>query len=165
MDCTFKEVETEDLPLLADILNYYILNTTVTFHKEPLQASDMAEKVFFTQPHYQSFSIVTANKVIGYCAVSQWKKQEAYRHTAEINIYLHSDYTGKGIGHIAVRHLEEFAKRNDIQNLIAGLCSENMTSRRLFEKSGYHHCATFQKVGDKFGRNLDVVYLQKLLSD
>lgn len=164
MDCTFKDVQQADLPMLADILNYYVLNTTVTFHKEPLKAEDMAEKVFFSQPYYICFSIMVAGHVIGYCAVSQWKKQEAYRNTAEINIYLHPDYTGKGIGSFAIKHLEDFAKKNDIHNLIAGLCSENTPSKSLFEKNGYDHCATFQKVGNKFGRVLDVIYLQKQLS-
>lgn len=163
MDCTFKDVQKEHLPLLADILNHYVLHTTVTFHKEPLNAGDMAEKVFFTSPHYKSFCILLDDMIIGYCAVSQWKKQEAYRNTAEINIYLHPEYTGKGIGSIAINHLEKFAKANEICTLIAGLCSENTPSKRLFEKNGYTHCATFLQVGNKFGRVLDTVYLQKLL--
>jgi len=163
MTCIFSDVTPAHLPVLAEILNYYVLNSTVTFHKELLTAEDMREKVFFPQPYYRSFIIEEGSAVIGYCAVSQWKKQEAYRHTAEINIYLRPEYVGKGIGSAAVQYLEQFARANDIHNLIAGLCSENEPSKRLFEKNGYAHCATFREVGSKFGRILDVIYLQKML--
>jgi phosphinothricin acetyltransferase len=164
MNCTFSEVKEEHLPALAGILNHYVLNSTVTFHKELLTPADMAAKVFFDQPWYRAFIIELDGNIIGYCAVSLWKKQEAYRHTAEINIYLLPEHTGKGIGSTAVQHLEDFARNNDIHNLIAGLCSENTPSRRLFEKNGYTHCATFKQVGTKFGRVLDTIYLQKQLN-
>lgn len=163
MTFTFPEVRAEHLPRLADILNYYVLNSTVTFHKEPLTSAEMSDKVFFSQPFHKSYLIERDGNIIGYCAVSQWKKQESYRHTAEVNIYLDNTCTGKGIGSHALRHLEAFARQNDIRTLIAGLCSENTASKKLFEKNGYQHCATFQKVGNKFGRELDVIYLQKML--
>ncbi len=164
MDYSFAEAGAGHLPALAGILNYYVLNSTVTFHKEPLSAEEMRDKIFFQQPYYRSFIIQCNNDVIGYCAVSQWKKQEAYRNTAEINIYLEHSFIGRGIGTIAIKYLEAFARENDIHNLIAGLCSENIPSKRLFEKNGYDQCANFQKVGHKFGRVLDVIYLQKILA-
>jgi len=162
--CTFEDIKQEHLSRLADILNYYVRHTTVTFHKEPLTASDMQEKVFFNMPYHKSFLIKDGTKIIGYCAVSQWKKQEAYRKTAEVNIYLDHVYTGKGIGTVAIQHLEDYATGNGIHTLIAGLCIENVPSKRLFEKCGYDLCATFRQVGHKFGRILDVIYLQKILS-
>ena len=160
---SFEEVDEGHLLKLTEILNHYIQHTTVTFHTQPLTVFEMAEKVFFTQPYHRAFVIKYQADVIGYCAVSQWKKQEAYRHTAEINVYLHHRCIGQGIGSMAIQHLEAFARDNDIHTLIAGLCSENTPSRRLFEKNGYAHCAHFQKVGQKFGRQLDVIYMQKIL--
>lgn len=164
MDYTIDDVLPEHLPRLAEILNYYVEHTTVTFHTTAVSVEDMASKVFFDQPYHKSFVIMEDGNVIGYCAVSQWKKQEAYRHTAEINIYLDHTHTGKNIGSMAIKHLEHFAMQNGINTLIAGLCSENMASKTLFEKNGYEHCATFKKVGVKFGRVLDVVYFQKALT-
>lgn len=164
MDVTFRRVADLDLPALAEILNYYIVNTTVTFHKELLTAADMRDKVYFDRPWYSAFVVEQCGTVIGYCAVSPWKKQEAYRHTAEVNIYLRHNAAGKGVGPQAVRFLEEFARSNDIHVLIAGLCSENEPSKRLFEKCGYEHCAHFRNVGRKFGRVLSTIYYQKELA-
>lgn len=136
----------------------------MSFHTEKLSEEDMKEKVFFTNPAFQAFSIWLGDELVGFCAVSPWKKQQAYRHTGEINIYLSAAHTGKGIGGKAIAYLLDYAKANDIQNLIAGLCSENYPSKRLFEKAGFEPCAHFTNVGKKFGRLLDTVYLQKQLS-
>jgi L-amino acid N-acyltransferase YncA len=164
MPPSFTHTTEDHLPALAEILNHYILNTIVTFHKEPLTASGMREKVFFPLSFYRSFTILDGEDIIGYCAISPWKKQEAYRHTAEVNIYLHETLIGKGIGSVALAHAEAFAIQNEINNLIAGLCSENIPSKKLFEKNGYVLCAHFRNVGQKFGRTLDTIYLQKILS-
>lgn len=163
MKCTFAEVNESHLEILAGILNYYIEHTTVTFHKEPINHEGMREKVFFDKPWNKAFVIQLGEQIAGYCAVSQWKKQEAYRHTAEINIYLRHDVMGKGIGPQAIQYLEEFALNNQMHTLIAGLCSENTPSRKLFERNGYMHCATFKEVGRKFDRALDTIYFQKIL--
>jgi phosphinothricin acetyltransferase len=149
---------------LAAIMNYYIQNTTVSFFTESLSSAEMCTRLFFREEYYQAFVISEAGSVIGYCAVSQWKKQEAYRHTGEINIYLHPEFTGKGIGPALLAYAESFAKEHDIRTLIAGLCSENMPSRKLFERTGYQLCANFERVGYKFGRELGVIYLQKFIS-
>ena len=158
---SFLDVKSEHLRALAEILNYYIEHTTVSFHTEKLDAEDMREKVFFSAPAFKSFVIEQDGQLIGYCAVSPWKKQEAYRHTGEINIYLAHGHTGKGFGSEAIAHLIEHARANKIHNLIAGLCSENYPSKRLFEKNGFEQCAHFRSVGEKFGRTLDTIYLQK----
>lgn len=157
---SFEKVTADHLAELAAILNYYIEHTTVTFHTGKLTAEDMSDKIFFGNPRFQSFIIKQDGGVIGYCAVSPWKKQEAYDSTGEINIYLHPESVGKGIGSTAIQYLLKFARENDINNLIAGICSENIPSIKLFEKSGFQQCAHFQKVGKKFGRVLDTVYLQ-----
>lgn len=163
IDHQFSEVQEAHLPVLAEILNHYILNSTFTFHKDPLAAEEMREKVFFEKPYYTSLLISSGEDVIGYVALSPWKKQEAYRHTAEINIYLHPEHTQKGVGTKAIAKLEEVARNNDISVLIAGICSENTASIALFSKCGFQHCAHFKGVGMKFGRLLDTVYLQKQL--
>ena len=161
---TFEKIDDSHLASLADILNYYIRNTTVTFHEQELAADDMREKVYFGSPRHQGFCIMESGKLVGYCAVSPWKKQEAYKATAEINIYLHPDFMGKGIGSIALRNLEDFALQNDMEVLIAGICTENTPSMKLFERNNYQPCAHFRQVGYKFGRKLDVMYMQKFLA-
>lgn len=57
MKCTYTEVNETHLEGLSAILNYYIANTTVTFHKEAISAEGMREKVFFDKPWHGAFVI------------------------------------------------------------------------------------------------------------
>jgi phosphinothricin acetyltransferase len=156
-------VREKHLQSLAEILNYYVINTTVTFHTQVLSAEDMYAKVFFSDPIYGTFLIMEEKEIVGYCTLMQWKKQQAYRHTAEVSIYLKPDFTAKGIGSHALNYLEKIAEQNDIRTLIAGCCAENTSSIKLFEKNKFVQCAYFKQVGFKFGRYLDTLYLQKVL--
>jgi hypothetical protein len=47
---SFHPVTEDILRVLADIMNYYIENTTVSFHTEKLSESDMQGKVLFSNP-------------------------------------------------------------------------------------------------------------------
>lgn len=71
----FREMTTEYLPEMLDIYNHYVLNTTVTFHTEPLTLPQMSELLFFDNPRFQSFAILCDGAVCGYAIAAQFKKK------------------------------------------------------------------------------------------
>jgi phosphinothricin acetyltransferase len=103
------------------------------------------------------------NEFCGFCGLKKYSLREAYNQTAEISVYLTTEYQKKGIGNIAIKFLEKFAKNNDFHVLLAIICEENTGSIRLFEKNNYKKVGHFKEVGNKFDRFLDVVYYQKIL--
>ncbi len=159
----FEEMSMEFLPSVAEIYNYYILNSTATFHSNALSLKDMKDIVFTGSPRFQSFAILDGDRVCGYSILSPFKKREAYDATAEVTVYLENGYTGKGVGSLAISHLEDAAVKNGFHVLLAVICGENDQSIRLFEKLGYEKCAHYREVGKKFGRLLDVVCYQKII--
>ena len=70
----------------------------------------------------------------------------------------------KGIGGLAIKHLEEIAKTNGIKTIVAGICSENIESLRLFEKNHYEKCGHMKNMVYKFDKMLDNIYYQKQFS-
>lgn len=159
----FEEIEENDLGEILDIYNYYVLNTTATWHFYPLDEAQMKELVFFTDKRYKAFTIRGDARICGYVSVRQYKPREAYADTAEIGIYLHKDCCGKGIGDMALAYIEQFSKENKFHVLLASISRDNMGSIRLFEKNGYEKCACLKEVGRKFGKLLDNVVFQKIL--
>ncbi len=159
----FEELKEEYLPEVASIYNYYVLNTSATFHAHPLSTDEMRELVFFESPRYKTYAIVDDHTLFGYLIITQHKKREAYDGTAEVTIYLKPEYTGKGIGSPALRFAEEVAKKFGIHVLVATICGENNMSIKLFEKNGFVKCAHYKEVGKKFGQWLDVVAYQKII--
>jgi len=164
IEVAFVEMSEAYLPKVLEIYNYYIQNSTATFHIQPLSSEEMRKIVFFNNPKYQSFVILDREQNInGYCILAPYKEREAYSITAEVTIYLEQNSTGKGIGSQALRFLENFARNNEFHSLISVICGENTASIKLFEKNGYTKRAHFKEIGKKFGRLLDVVEYQKLL--
>jgi phosphinothricin acetyltransferase len=160
---TFKKYEEKHLAGILDIYNYYVLNTTATWHMHTLDAVEMRELVFSDNERYGTFVIENDGVVCGYVSVRQYKTREAFRDTAEIGIYLKHDVCGKGIGKEAVRHIEAFSRDKGFHVLIASISGDNDGSVRLFESTGYTKCAHYREVGKKFGKLLDNVVYQKIL--
>ncbi len=160
----FEAMTPGVLPAALDIYNYYVLNTTATFHTQPLTLAQMSEILFFDNPRFKSFAILCDGAVCGYAIAAQFKKREAYDSTAEVTVYLKPEYTGKGIGSRSVQFIEEYALTQGFHALIALICGENTESVKVFEKNGYEKCAHYKEVGKKFGQWLDVVAYQKMIS-
>lgn len=159
----FEKMKEEYLKPVLEIYNYYILNTTATFHANVLDYNEMREFVFFQSDKYQTFVVLDEEMICGYVLITQHKNREAYDGTAEVTIYLKPDCVSKGVGSKSLAYIEEYAKLQGIHVLVATVCGENQASIRLFEKNGYQKCAHYKEVGQKFGRFLDIVAYQKIL--
>jgi phosphinothricin acetyltransferase len=158
-------VQEHDFTVIKDIYNHYVLNTTATFHTSPVTEDYLKSEIKISHPRYGAFIINYKDDAAGYCYLSQYKKRQAYDRTAEITIYLKPQYTGKGIGSLALKRLEETAVMNGICVLIAVVSGDNGRSITLFERAGFERCAHFKKVGEKFGKILDVAAYQKIILD
>jgi phosphinothricin acetyltransferase len=160
----FYEMKEEYLDQVLQIYTHYVLNTTATFHSRLLTREEMREIVFFSSEKYKTFVICEEEEICGYVLITQHKKREAYDGTAEVTVYLKPDFIGKGIGSMAIKHVEDYAKKHQLHVLVATICGENEESIRLFEKNGYIKCAHYKEVGQKFGQLLDVVAYQKKIN-
>lgn len=160
---SFTPITEADLPLVKKIYDYYILNTTATFHHKPLSIDEIQEFLFINHPKYISFMIRESGQIIGYCFITRFKNRPAYDRTAEISIYLQPEWRGKGIGTVTLAFLERTVKISGIHVLIMTLSAENIASIRLCEKMGYIRAAHLPHVGEKFGRILDVfLYVKEI---
>ena len=161
----FKEANLEDLYFVLDLYNYYLSNTTSIFDHEKITLEELQARLSFTNKKYGTFLVwdETGKDLIGFCFLTQFRKKPAYDKTAGIGLYLKPENTGKKLGPLIVRFLEEYAKENQIEVIVATISGENINSARLFEKMGYERCAHYKKIATKFGRRLDLIEYEKIL--
>ena len=140
-----------------------MLNTTATFHSKALSEDAMKGLIFFQDPKYKTFVILLDESICGYVLLTQHKTREAYDRTGEVTVYLRPGNKGGGVGSLAIKYIEEFAKSKGFHALIATICGENQKSIKVFERNGYEKCAHYKQVGIKFNQWLDVVAYEKIL--
>jgi Sortase and related acyltransferases len=157
----FVPLKDSDFTIVKEIYDYYILNSTATFHTEPISIKELKKYIFIDHPVYKAYLVYYINEIAGYCYFTYFKKRQAYSRTAEVTLYLKPEFCHKGLGIEVLNHIENAAKQTIIKNLIAVVTETNTDSIKLFEKAGYSKCAHYAKVGEKFGQILDVLAYQK----
>ncbi|MDU4959369.1 MAG: GNAT family N-acetyltransferase [Sporomusaceae bacterium] len=163
-DYRLTAIKDRHLDAVHAIYSHYVLHSSATFHIQPPTLEQMRAMVFFNNDRHQTFVIVDDSEAVcGYVLTASHKAREAYDQTAEVTIYLHPDYSGRGLGSQALRHIEAFARTQGLHVLVATICGGNQASIRLFERNGYEQCAHYKEVGKKFGQWLDIIACQKIL--
>lgn len=162
---TFVPITEEHLEDILQIYNYYVVETTVSYHTEPLSLEEMRAIVIPVNSKYKSFIIYNNEQLTGYVLLARYKPRQAFDVSAEVTIYLKPGCTAQGIGAEALQFIENAAEESDFHSLIATISGDNERSISLFERSGYQKCGHLQQVGFKFGQFLDLVTYQKLLTE
>jgi phosphinothricin acetyltransferase len=160
---TFQPAAENDLAAMLELYNFYIMNTTATFDHGKITPEEFRQRLFIGHEKYKTYLIRLGDDTVGFCFLTQYRKKAAYDRTTEIGLYLKPEFTGKGIGRLAVTFLEEIAVSKGIGVIIASISGENTASIKLFQKMGYEKCAHYKQVGEKFGRFVDVVDYEKIL--
>ncbi|WNR46598.1 GNAT family N-acetyltransferase [Paenibacillus roseipurpureus] len=160
----FKQLETTDIPFLMDVYNYFVVHSTHSFHTEPVTLSEFTDSVIHPNSRYQTYVVQLDGKPQGYVQIMPHKKKQAYDPTGEVTIYLHPECVGKGLGSASIQFIEAIAQKRGFHSLIATVCADNAASIHMFTRNGYQQCAYYREVGFKWGRFLDIVTFQKIIS-
>lgn len=156
-----EKVSKKDIEECLKIYNYYIENTTATFEEKPLTLSEFEKRVSGIAEKYPFLVAKDGLSVVGYAYFDAFNQRSAYRHTADLSIYLSKDCAGRGVGTILYKALEKSASELGIDNIISIITSENEKSVAFHEKNGFHFKGRLDNVGIKFGRILSVLFYQK----
>jgi L-amino acid N-acyltransferase YncA len=155
-----------DLPRILEIHNDAVLTTTAVFHYAP-QTLDEREAWFDARLAGGWPVIAVADtatdELLAYGSFGPFRAWPAYKYSVEHSVYVHKDARGRGIGRMALVALVEAAEAGRYRTMIAGVVADNAASLALHRSLGFEDVARFREVGFKFGRWLDLCFLQKML--
>ncbi len=158
---TIRLATVDDMPAVNDIYNYYVPRSTCTYQLEPETLAARVE--WFRQHEPAKYPVVVAEadgEVVGWGSLSKFRERAAYAPTVEGSIYIRHDRHRRGLGRLILVDLIERARAAGFHSLIGGADAEQTASIALQESLGFQRVAYLPEVGYKFGRWLDVVYLQ-----
>lgn len=153
----------DDVVAIAFIYGHHTLHGTGTFEEEAPSPADMAERLARVQARGWPWLVAEKQgRVVGFAYTGQFRDRAAYRYAGEDSVYIHPDHMGEGLGRILLDALLPASAAAGFQRLFAVIGdSENLGSIRLHERAGFAHCGKLDKAGFKFGRYLDVVFMQR----
>lgn len=158
-----RSCTAHDVPAICAIYNHYIEHTVITFEEIPLTVAQMHERIDAYMQLYPWLVCEDAGEIVGYAYASKWKERSAYKHTAEVTVYLKHDATQKGYGSALYEELIDQLKAKGCHVLLGCIAIPNEPSAKLHERFGFSKIAHFTEVGRKLDRWLDVGYWQKVL--
>lgn len=156
-----------DAEIIAEIYNDAVLNTTAIWNENRI---DVANRITWINSRQQSgFPVIVAtdkdDTVLGYASYGDWRPWDGYRHTVEHSVYVHKDVRGKGAGAALMQGLIQLAREAGKHVMVAAIESENAASIALHKKLGFIESGRMTEVGTKFGRWLDLTFLQLRLDE
>ncbi|HEX9510257.1 MAG TPA: GNAT family N-acetyltransferase [Puia sp.] len=162
---TIRSARENDLPGLLEIYNEIILNTTAVYQYVP-QTLDMRKAWYDTKRKegHPVFVAESGGRVVGFSSYGPFRAWAAYKYTVENSVYVADDQRGKGIGKLLIPPLIQAAKENDLHAIIASIDASNAASIKLHQSFGFEEVAHFRQVGYKFGRWLDLKFMELLLN-
>ena len=155
-----------DLPGILAIYNEVIATSTAVYALEPATLDE--RQAWFTSRSARGFPIVVATDsggdVLGFASFADWRGSwPGYRYTVEHSVHVRSDARGRGIGRTLVESLFPLALGLGKHVMIGSIDAANDASIRFHEHLGFQRVAHFREVGHKFGRWLDLVFMQRFL--
>ncbi|MDP1676345.1 MAG: N-acetyltransferase family protein [Bacteroidota bacterium] len=155
-----REAHVSDAAAIAEIYNYYILNTIITFELDPITSIDIAKRMVTYKRIGPYLVYEEHGQVIGYAYTSKFRDRKAYDSSVESTIYLRNGSEGKGIGYKLYSELLSLLLPK-YHVIIGGISLPNEASVKLHEKCGFTKVGHFPEVGNKFGKWVDVGFWRR----
>lgn len=163
MTVALRPARESDLSAINDIYNHYVVHSTCTYQEEPEPLSGRERWFGEHGPTHPVIIAERRNEVVGWGCISPYHRRSAYRKTVEDTVYVHPDWQHRGIGSLILGDLVSRSRTIGHRAMIAVIDSEQEASVSLHAKYGFRQAGRLKEVGFKFGRFLDVVYMELLL--
>ena len=149
---------------MLDVYNEAILNTTAVYQEETHRLS--MRKHWFEEKQRAGLPVFVAylnEDFVGFSSYGPFRNWPGYRFTVEHSVYVAAGFRGLGIGKKLVKAVIEHARQKGMHVIIAGIDAAGEASIGLHLSLGFKEVAYFKEVGFKFGRWLDLKFLELIL--
>jgi len=161
-----RDATEADLPAILAIYNDVLTTSTAIFSEIPATLEERLQWFRTRRDHGHSVLVATEESgVVGFASFADFRSWPGYRYTVEHSVHVRSDARGRGVGGALVRVLMERATAAGKHVMVAGVDADNVGSIRLHERLGFRRTGTLHHVGCKFGRWLDLAFLERRLDE
>jgi L-amino acid N-acyltransferase YncA len=159
----------QDLQFVQLIYGHHVLSGTGTFEIEPPLLEDMTVRWGAIVERGWPFMVASPpedmSRVLAFAYAVQYRDRAAYAKTFEVSVYAAPTTMRQGAGSVALAEVLTSLRSDGAREALAFIGDAyNAASIGLHAKLGFKHVGTLKEVGEKFGRMLDVIVMQRTLA-
>jgi phosphinothricin acetyltransferase len=171
-DIVLRSATPSDAEACLAIYAPYVRDMAVSFEIDPPSLEEFTARITRTLKRYPYIVAELGGEVVGYTYAGPFRPRPCYDCSAETSIYVNSSVHRKGIGKTLYQALEKAVAGQGITNLYACIAYPRVDddpyltydSVRFHERLGYVEVGHFHSCARKFGREYDMIWMEKHLS-
>lgn len=152
MSYTYRDATEADLPRIVEIYNFAVASRTCSCDLNPITIEARRPSFLEHTPHHRPFWVAEdptkpGQDAIGYLGFFHFMNERpGYFITADLAIYIHPDYQGKGLGTYLLQQAIDRARGLGIETLTGTIFASNGASIALFRKMGFEQWGFMPRV-------------------
>ncbi|MEM6578623.1 MAG: N-acetyltransferase family protein [Pseudomonadota bacterium] len=162
---TLRDATAADAPAIADLLNGFIRETTISFSTRERTPDEIVQDIASRQQAGLPWIVLQGRQgLAGYATAAPFRRGEGYAKTLEHSLFVAPDLQRKGAGRALFDELETRLEAQGAMSMVAGISAENAPALRFHRQVGFSEVGRVERAGMKFGRAIDLLLMQKHLS-
>ena len=170
-----RDAVADDAHAIAAIYNDAVAHTTAIWNERTVDAADRV--AWMRDRQARGYPVLVAvdgtagdartgtDAVLGYASFGDWRAFDGYRHTVEHSVYVHAEARRGGIARALMVELIDRARALRKHVMVGAIEAGNAPSLALHRALGFVQTGLMPQVGTKFGRWLDLAFVQLQLDD
>lgn len=172
-----RDAVADDAHAIAAIYNDAVAHTTAIWNERTVDAADRV--AWMRERQARGYPVLVAiggtvgvagpdtdtDAVLGYASFGDWRAFDGYRHTVEHSVYVRADARRGGIARALMTELIGRARGLRKHVMVGAIEAGNAPSLALHRALGFVQTGLMPQVGTKFGRWLDLAFVQLQLDD
>ena len=161
-----RALSLPDIPAVQAIYAHHVEHGLATFEEAPPTEDEMAERVEAVRARGLPWLVGEVDgQVLGYAYAAPFRPRTAYRYTVEDSVYVSPDAARRGLGKALLQAVIAECEAMGLRQMIAVIGdSGNVASIGVHRACGFEFKTALDGVGYKFGRWVDVVWMQRSLN-
>lgn len=166
-DTVVMDASAQHIDQITDIYAKFVRDSIATVELEPPTRETMQERYKMLQAQEMPYLVACiGDQVIGWSYASRFGERSGYNLTVESSTYVHPDYHRHGVARLLLNELITRCTAFGKKQMVAATTGdgiENAASIALHNSLGFKQVGVLKEVAFKFGRFIDVTYLQRKL--